>query len=148
MSDHKINSAAAATAMLPPLLPPGHIVDILPHIAIESALGVLLCPADRMRATEDGRWEVCQPNSDVWERVRDDVRAVHPIGEPLPPELCDVVILIGTQVQDQLGSGLLAPRSGGRQLYPTSVVMHNVLARIPLPAWQQQHLNQLKGIAG
>lgn len=133
--------------MLPELLPVGHAVA--PNFAIEvvPAAGVLLCPAENMRTVE-GKVEIMgldrEKPVDEWAALPEGVRAVHPIGQPLPPELCDVVMMVGTMVQDGLSASVIAT-PGQQPRFRTSNVMHGELMRMALLEWQRQHVAQLRG---
>jgi hypothetical protein len=68
---------------------------------------------------------------------------LYKLGEPIPPEDCDVVVVVATAVQDDGASALVVP--GGLRPQPkVSVCVHTILARIPLLEWQTQHLRNLK----
>ena len=161
MSEHKSNPAAILHSMLPELLPHGHAVGVQLPIEVVPAAGVLLYPAEHMRKVDEA-FEVqpfqaatvdplATPMSGVtaekwgdWQPPPAGVRVVHPIGQPLPPELCDVVMMFGTSVQDGMSGGLVT--AGGQAArYRTSHVMHGELMRMPLVEWQKQHLVQLRG---
>lgn len=143
MPQHKTNPTAVMNSMLPALLPHGHQVGSTFHVAVVPAAGVLLYPAEHMRKTESG-FEIQNFPSEEWVPAPQGVRVVHPIGQTLPAELCDVVVMFGTVVQDTLGRRIVtAP--GQQERYKTSNVMHGELARIPLLQWQEQHMQQLRG---
>ena len=148
MSAHKANPAAVLRAMLPELLPHGHAVAVGLVVEVVPTAGVLLCPADNMR-TVDGKVEIMGLDPakpvDSWAPLPEGVRHVHPIGQPLAPELCDAVIMIGTQVQDGMSGGLVTA-AGQQARYRTSHVMHGELMRMPLLEWQRQHVAQLRGM--
>lgn len=162
MSDHKSNPEAVFQHMMPPALPPGCIATGIMAVKVVPAAGVVPYPADRMRkiegrkgeapsdsqgapvADEPDRFEYQEFGSDEWKAAPEGVRVMHPIGQPLPPELCDVVIMVGTLVQDALAPGLVT--MPGRAATPkSSTLMQAELGRMPLIAWQEHHMRQLRG---
>ena len=169
MSQHKTNPQAVLRAMLPELLPHGFANLIQLVLEVVPAAGVLPYPAQAIRTNTDGKVEILQriehavvedvsieaglriakvtdkvETLEVWEAPPQGVRHVHPIGQPFPPELCDVVLMFGTSVQDGLQGGLVT--AGGQPArYPTSHLMHGELMRMPLVEWQKAHMVQLRG---
>jgi hypothetical protein len=147
MPEHKSNPQAVLRAMLPELVPHGHMVAVGFFVEVDPCVGVLLCPAENMRTVE-GKIEIMgldpERPVDEWAPAPAGVRLVHPIGQPLAPEFCDAVIMFGTGVQDGMSKGLVT--SGGQPArYRTSNVMHGELMRMPLLEWQAGHLAQLRG---
>jgi hypothetical protein len=170
MSQHKANPVAVLRAMLPELLPHGHAVAVGLVVEVVPTAGVLLYPAEAIRTNADGKVEILQriehavveekgidhgmvvarptgevKTLEVWEAPPEGVHHVHPIGQPLAPELCDAVIMFGTQVQDGMSGGLVTA-AGQQARYRTSHVMHGELMRMPLLEWQRQHVAQLRGM--
>ena len=169
MSEHKTTPQSVLRAMLPELLPHGHAVAVIPGVEVVPGAGVLRYPAEGIRTTADGKTEILNRTEhavvedigieagariarqtgevktlEVWEPVPEGVRLVHPIGQPLAPEFCDVVVMIGTSVQDGMSGGLVTA-AGQQARYRTSNVLHVELVRMPLLEWQRQHLVQLRG---
>ena len=142
MPDHKTNPTAVLNSMLPELLPVGHGVLVQLHIRVVPGAGVLPYPAECIREVEGGV-EIQDQHTGNWFKP-EGVRLVHPIGKPFAPENCDVVIMLGTSVQDGLQRGLISA-AGARPQFNTSHVMHGELLRMPLVEWQKQHLGQLRG---
>jgi hypothetical protein len=159
VSDHKTNPTAVFRAMLPELLPHGfaHLIQFV--LEVVPAAGVLPYPAEHMRKIkgqtlpnapniavigQGDRFEIQEFGKEEWVAPPAGVRVVHPIGQPLPPELCDVVLMYGTSVQDGMKGGLVT--AGGQPArFPTSHLMHGELMRMPLVEWQKQHMVQLRG---
>jgi hypothetical protein len=75
-------------------------------------------------------------------------KVAHELGTPLPPEQCDVVVLLGTAAQDTMDRGIVLP---GANVFdapadpPVSVIWHVELMRLPLVDWQAMHLAKLRG---
>jgi hypothetical protein len=101
---------------------------------------VLLVPPGFSRTTADGKVEL-KSGENAWSAAPDGV-VVHEIGEMLPPELCDVVIMVGTIVEDKLGQRIIGP-SGARP--KTSAMIHGEIMRMPLLEWQAQYAKNLQG---
>ncbi len=142
MSEHKSNPDAVLRAMLPPALPAGCRATGLLVTKVVPAAGVLPYPREHMRKIEAGGFEMQKFPSEEWIPAPEGVR-LHPIGDPLPPELCDIVVMVGTEVEDTLAGGIIAP---GRPAHPRrSVFMHGELVRVPLVPWQEAHMGQLRG---
>ena len=169
MSEHKSNPAAILHSMLPELLPHGHAAIVNIVIDVVPAAGVLPWPAESMRTTGDGKVEILLRTHhalvvdktavagvptdlpmgeakpvEEWGPPPAGVRLVHPLGQPLPPEFCDVVMMFGTAVQDGMSKGLVTA-AGQPARYRTSNVMHGELMRMPLLEWQRGHAEQLRG---
>lgn len=159
MSDHKMNPTAVMQSMLPQLLPHGHACAIQLVIEVVPAAGVLPYPAEHMRKVkgdtlpgapdvavigQGDRFEIQEFGKEEWVAPPAGVRVVHPIGQPLPPELCDVVLMFGTSVQDGMKGGLVVA-GGQAPRFPTSHLMHGELMRKPLVEWQKMHMMQLRG---
>ena len=143
MPEHKTNPTAVLNSMLPELLPHGHAMLVQLVAKVVPSAGVLLYPAEHMRKVGEA-FEIQEFGGETWSPAPEGVRVVHPIGQPLPPELCDVVIMLGTSVQDQMSRGIVV--SGSRQeQHNTSHVMHGELMRMPLIEWQKQHAGNLRG---
>lgn len=158
MSEHRTNPQAALRAMLPELLPHGfaHLIQLV--LEVVPAAGVLPYPAEHMRKVKGDtlpgapdvavighgdRFEIQEFGKEEWVAPPAGVRVVHPIGQPLPPELCDVVLMFGTSVQDGMKGLVVA--GGQAPRFPTSHLMHGELMRMPLVEWQKQHMVQLRG---
>jgi len=141
MSDHKLNPTAMLENILPDLLPYGMRARVDFTIAVAPALGVLPLPPDLIRVADDGSTEFRDPTKDEWIKVPEGGK-VHPIDKPLPPELCDVVVMIGTVAQDTIG-GVLSPKPGAER-FRTSTIMHAEILRVPLKVWQAGHVAQLR----
>jgi hypothetical protein len=144
MPEHKSNIDAVLHHMMPTPLPAGCVAIGLLTVKVLPAAGVLLYPAQLMRKTEAGAFEIQRPPSEVWEPAPEGVRVVHPIGQPLPPELCDIVLMAGTMVKDTLSPNLLAG-PGQKPTAKTSTLMHGEMSRMPLTVWQEGHMRQLRG---
>ena len=142
MPEHKTNPDAVLQSMLPALLPFGYGCLVQMRVEVVPAAGILLYPAEHMRVVESG-FEVQPFGSEEWIKPPEGVRLVHPIGQPLAPENCDVVILVGTAVQDGRERGILTA-AGASPRFRTSHVMQGELGRMPLVEWQKLHLGQLR----
>jgi hypothetical protein len=145
MPEHHANPIALLAATYPPLLPPGHQCGIALHAQVVTKPNVLLCPPHLMRATADGKVELLRgegtPNK-TWEAPPEGF-IVHELGKPLPAELCDVALVVGTAVRDQLSKSIVG--LGGQAKPQTSTVVHGELLRVPLAEWQAQHRANLGG---
>jgi hypothetical protein len=138
MGDHK------SVDMIPQLLPHGYRIGVQMQLQVVPKENVLALPAEKVRAAEDGSIEVLVGQPEAWCKPPAGIDVVE-LGTPLPPEKCDVAVILGTMVEDVLGPKLLAP--GGRQAQGRVVSAPlAILARAPLVEWQAQHLGALRGV--
>jgi hypothetical protein len=154
MSEHKVNPRAQLAATMPALLPPGVVAGVQLHLEVDVRQNVLLFPTERIRG-DAGALEIFakvqgvatdgtnEEEPEAWRAPPAGV-IVHPIGTPLPPELCDVVLVLGTATQDTLDKPLLVP-GGGVAAPRISSISHRVIMRMPLVEWQRQHMANLRG---
>jgi hypothetical protein len=148
MSEHSSNPKAIEVAMLPPLLPVGVVAGVHFNIEVDTQANVIVLPTDRIRTTERGCEIMALAEAEnyteaTW-RLPPDGSYIHELGKPLPPEHCDVVVVLATVAQDTLVKPVLTP---GSPAMPTNVSMvrHRVIMRMPLVDWQAMHMAQLKG---
>jgi hypothetical protein len=126
MSDSSANPRALLMDTLPPLLPPGH--------AVNCSLQIQVVCNDRINL-----YFAHEGEPPVEERKRN-----HEMGTPLPPEDCDVIVVLCTSAQHVMAPAIVGP--GGQRTQPNaSTVAHTVLARVPLADWQASHLGNLRG---
>ena len=144
MVDHKHNTAALVAATLPELLPRGCGAQVLLQPQIVPKPEVLLVAAENIRRSlADDKVEAIRVPGGEWSPVPLGA-VVHQLGTPLPPELCDMAVMIGTGVVDTLSTSLVVP--GGPPPQPkTSGVIHAELLRVPLVHWREQHMRNLRG---
>jgi len=139
MGDHKTNPRSIVKDILPPLLPPGCRagVDIQPRVVPK--VNVLLVGPDDFRFVDDD----CEVFvNDKWEVVPEGT-VVHPTDQPLPPELCDVVVMLRTLVAEPGSRGIVVP--GQSPSGNVSALEFAELGRAPLLEWQARHLGALRG---
>lgn len=158
MSDHKTNPQAIRAATLPTLLPVGHIAGTQLSVQVAPKKNVAMFPPDRMRVGDGGQIEFREASTlqiqdgdgstlSVWSPLPQGVIA-HEMGTPLPPEQCDVVVLLGTAAQDTFDKGIVLPGDDifSAKVDPTvSTQWHVELMRMPLVEWQAKHLAKLRG---
>jgi hypothetical protein len=130
-------------ATLPQLLPHGHRAGIEFQLQVVPRENVMLVPPGKMRTAEDGAVEVLLGNPGEWTKVPDGFVA-HELGTPLPPELCDVAVVVCTMVEDMLGPKLLGA-AGEKPHGRVSGGPLAVVARAPLDRWQAAHVGALRG---
>ena len=152
MSEHKQNPNALMAATLPDLLPAGCASQVLLESRVVPMKHVLVLAEENIqRSLIDGKVTAIRTPGGEWQPVPmvivngEQVPAVvHQLGTPLPPELCDMAIMIGTGVVDTLSMSLVVP--GGPPPQPrTSGMPHGELLRMPLVMWREQHMRKLRG---
>ena len=126
MSESNVNPRALLMTTIPPLLPVGHAVDC--------SLRIQVVPNDRI--------DLYMPDEGPPPLV--EGKFPHELGKPLPPEDCDVIVVLATSAQDGMSPAVLGP--GGQRAQPAiSTCAHTVLMRVPLVDWQAAHLRNLRG---
>jgi hypothetical protein len=152
MSESKHNPTALMAATLPDLLPAGCGSQVLLQTQVVPMKHVaIVAPENIQRSIVDGKVTAIRTPGGEWEPVpmcavdgRPVPAVVHALGTPLPPELCDMVIMLGTGVVDTLAMSLVVP--GGPPPQPrTSGISHGELLRMSLVAWREQHMRKLRG---
>lgn len=152
MGAHKTNPNSIMAATLPALLPPGHRAGVDIKLQVFPQANILLMPPERIRAAAEGKTEILVGDPDapgqgsIWQEPPEGVE-VWPLGQPLPPEKCDVVAVLATAVEDMTGPRMLVvPGQPPRGL--ASLAMFAELGRAPLVEWQARHLEALQGPVG
>jgi len=152
MSKHKSNPSALMTATLPGLLPAGCGSQVLLVARVVPMKHVAIVPAENIqRSTVDNKVTAIRAPGGEWQPVPmviangEQIPAiVHQLDTPLPPELCDMAVMIGTGVVDTLSMSLVVP--GGPPPQPkSSGIIHGELLRMPLVMWREQHMRKLRG---
>ena len=152
MPEHKTNPTALLAATLPDLLPAGCASQVLLETRVVPMKHVaIVAPENIQRSIVDGKVTAIRTPGGEWEPVpmvfvngEQMPAIVHQLGTPLPPELCDMAIMIGTGVVDTLSMSLVIP--GGPPPQPkTSGIVHGELLRMSLVAWREQHMRKLRG---
>lgn len=143
MGAHKTNPNRIVRAMLPALLPPNYRSGVDISLQVVPKQNVMIWPADKTRATAEGKTEVLVGEPPEWQALPDGMEA-HPLGEPLPPEKCDVAAMLGTVVQDTAGPRVLVANGQAPQA-KASLMVFCELGRAPLVEWRQRHLGALRG---
>ena len=142
MSEHTVNQKALVHATLPPLLPPGYRAGSELQLQVVPKLDVLLVPTDKIRTTPDGVVQVSRGDG-TWEEVPEGFTA-HELGKPLPPENCDVAIVLGTCVEETRAGISLLGANGSQPRGAMSSGPMAILARVPLLDWLRQHASVLR----
>ena len=126
MGEHRENLTALLTKTLPQFPPAGR--DGNPQIGWRVAWkrNVLVLAAEDMREVE-GEKQYRQSDDGAWQKLPDGCE-MHPLGEPLPPEKCDVVLAVVALWIDTMAARQGQQRAG---LAPMGLE----LARVDLCAW-------------
>jgi hypothetical protein len=128
--------------MLPSLVPAGFRAGTQIALQVVPARHVLVLPRERIRVT-DGKGEVLVGEPPEW-RVPPEGTMIHEMEAPLPPELCDVVAMLASIVEDTMGLGVvIAP--GQQPRGKASMALFAELGRASLLEWQARHLGALRG---
>ena len=152
MPEHKTNPTVLMNATLPDLLPAGCGSQVLLEARVMPMRHVVIVAAENIqRSIVDNKVTAIRTPGGEWQPVPlvvvDGQRIpaiVHTLGTPLPPELCEVAVMIGTGVVDTLSMSLVVP--GGPPPQPkTSGIIHGELLRVPLVTWREQHMRKLRG---
>lgn len=148
MGAHKTNPVAIMAATLPALVPPGHRVgiDIQPRVVPKT--NIVPVPPDNLRTTAEGKTEVrttagVSIDHEEWQELPEGMEA-WPLGKTLPPEKCDVALMVATVVEDMAGPRVLVT-PGQQPRGKASMMVVTELARVPLVEWQAGHLGALRG---
>jgi hypothetical protein len=136
MSEHKTNEVALFQASLPSLTTTGDAVAIDFQAVVMPKKNVLLIPAKDIG--DEGR-KIRLPGKQEYEDAPEGAR-VFELGKQLPPDACDVVIVLGTRVAR---AGSLTSLDGQRSRPIVSQVGHVPISRIPLDQWRREHASQL-----
>lgn len=139
MSEHTLNPQALHKRTMPPLLPVDYVARPSFGVQVIPAPGVRLMERERIRVT-DGVQEVLE--GEQWVPVPTGCLA-HPLGEPLPTNMCHAAVVLLTTVVDTLDRGIIGPGGQPPQRH-LSVGVHNVLWSGPLDQWQRDHMQTLK----
>ena len=142
MSESHENPRAALAASLPHLLPHGFRCGIDIQLQVVPKMNVIVAPASQKRPTAEGVVELLVGEPAEWRRPPEGAE-VFELGKPIPPDKCDIAVVIGARVQDMLGPKLVTP--GQQPAGSESQAAIAVLARKTLSVWQQEHLGALRG---
>lgn len=142
MSESQSNATAMLAASLPNLLPHGFHCDIDLQLQVIPKVNVMLVPPHRLRTTAQGQYEVLVGEPEEWRQPPAGVDVCE-MGKPLPPEKCDIAVVIGSVVEDMLGPKLVAPGQQPRGKVSSGAIA--IVARKTLADWQHEHMAALRG---
>ena len=128
-----------ANNILPPLLPEGLEAGLEFSLQVLPQKQIMFLPPEKIRTLDDGKQEAFL--AERWVTPPSGID-LHPMDRPLPPEKCDVAIVVGAIVED-VNQASIITHDGKRRVQISAKPMAT-LFRLPLVAWQCEHIGALR----